>query len=162
MDALRNIINVEALRSRSPAPTSALPAVCPSGERTRKALVLLWLLPHPCLRLGVVPGRIFTFPLDPRAAVRPRPLQHRQVPSISGEETCQRVPRAVVLPRPLQHLQVPAPSGGVGRCQAPRASVLPRPLQRIKVPATSSGSGPPASPTGTRSPSPTPAVRRTR
>ena len=79
----------------------------------REALTLLWLLPHPCQSLGVVPGNVFTRRLDPPAAVRPRPLQHLQVPAFSGEVSCRRTPRAVVLPRQLQHHQVPAMSGAL-------------------------------------------------
>jgi len=68
------------------------------------SFVLLALLLHPCMSLRLEPGRIKTVPLAPFAAVRPRPLQHIQVPAQSGEATGPRIPRAVVLPCPPQRL----------------------------------------------------------
>ena len=78
--------------------------------------------------------------LQPRAVsvVRPRPLQHRQVPTPSGAPTRPFIPRAAVLPRPPQRLQVPALGGECTRVGQP-------------VPADY------APPTGTRSPWPKPA-----
>jgi len=100
----------------------------------------------------------------PRAVVLPRPLQHHQVPVVSGRVTRSVVPRAVVIPRPPQHLQMPTLSGGshvhpshgqscsrahrnTSRCPflaaevtrplIPRAALLPRPLQHLQVSAPS-------------------------
>ena len=104
--------------------------------------VLLWLLAHPCHNLRVVVhlGGGFTRNLIPRAGVRPRPLQHVQVPFHSGGITRPRVPRAVVLPRPLQHRQVPAASGEVTRKLIPRSAVLPCPLRRSTSPLSAAKS----------------------
>ena len=100
----------------------------------REALVLRWLLPDPCQSRRVEPGMGFTRTLAPRAAVRPRPLQHRQFPVRSGV-----LPRAVVLLRPPQYRQVPACSSAATRPLIPRAVLRPRPLQHLQVPALSGG-----------------------
>jgi len=67
------------------------------------------------------------------AAVRPRPLQHLQVPALSGTGT----PWAVMLPRPLQHLQLTFLSGGGTGRLIPRTALLPQPLQHLRLPAHS-------------------------
>jgi len=76
-------------------------------------------------------GSVFTIPLIPRAAVRPRPLQHFQVPARSGAVTHPRAPWTVVLPRPLQHRQVPVQSGASTRLPIPRAPVRLGPSQPL-------------------------------
>ena len=61
-------------------------------------------------------------------AVRPRLLQHLQVPAPSGICAGPHVPLAAVRPRPLQHLQVPAPSGiSAGRSMSSTRSRAPAP-----------------------------------
>ena len=69
--------------------------------------------------------------LIPRAAVRPRPLQHLQVPALSGTRARRRVPNAAVIPRPLQDLYTPARSGDCTRPLDPRAVVRPGPSQPL-------------------------------
>ena len=108
---------------------------------------------------------MFTIPLIPRAAVRPRPLrplQQLQVPTRSGDDarcthstdsrvpcrleqlhspalsgavTGPCIPRGAVLPRPLQHLQTPALGGHRARPNAPWPVLLPRPPQHLQLPA---------------------------
>ena len=102
-----------------------------------EAVVLLWLRPHPCQRLELLPGNSFTVLLIPRAAVLPRPLQNLQVPRPSSAPTRRRIPRAVVFPCPSQHLKMPTTSGPSARHRIPRAVVLPHPPQHLQVPAPS-------------------------
>ena len=84
--------------------------------RVTGARVLRLLMPHPCPSVGMVPGIPVTYPLVPRAAVCPRPLQNSSrcpyLAAPSHNSATQLFPRAVVLPQPLQHVQVPANSGG--------------------------------------------------
>jgi len=107
-------------------------------------------------------------PLIPRAVVLPRPPQHLQVPTQSGQAhvhgshvqsssrvqistsrcplpaACAqrpRVPWAPVLPpAPISALQVPAISSPDARPRVPRAFVHPRPPQHMQTPAPSGGS----------------------
>ena len=96
------------------------------------------MLLQPCTSLGVVPGSGVTQRIVLLKPVRPRPLQHSQVPALSGAATSPLAPRAVVLPRPLHHLQVPKPSSDAQRSTHPTGSgAALLPLQRLQVPAPS-------------------------
>jgi len=60
------------------------------------------------------------------------PLQQLQVSVLLGLLTRLNIPRAVMRPRPLQHIQVPARSGVLARC-APRAPTAAPPGARPPV-----------------------------
>jgi hypothetical protein len=111
---------------------------------------------HPPQQLDVpaLSGACTNVSFVPLAAVRPRPLQHRQVPVQSGDVTDARIPRAVVLSRPPQHGQVPASSGGRDTCSRPTSSRAAMPTSGAPGVRPQRRSGTPTSPTGTRAPAP--------
>jgi hypothetical protein len=108
---------------------------CPVCTALAPSLAGRVVLPHPLqhLQLPALSG-VQASVRVPRAVLRPRPLQHRQVPALSAVCRRQPVPRAVVLPRPLHDAQVPGPSSVLARQSVPRAAALPHPWQRRQVP----------------------------
>ena len=73
-----------------------------------------------------------------RQDLRPRPLQHVQVPLQSCASACALVPQTAVCSQPLQHLQMSAGSSGQGRPFIAGTSVFSRPLQHMQVSISSS------------------------
>ena len=106
-----------------PRPLQHLQVIAPSGECTRvgqPSPVLLWLLPHPCQSLGVVPSSIFTERLKPRAAMRPRPLQRLQVPAQKVQGFL--IPSSTISKTPSNGTRSPWPRPAARRtCKTPGA-----------------------------------------
>jgi hypothetical protein len=65
----------------------------------------------PYFRMSTFTSDLTNVGCVPPATVFPCPLQHLQVPGLSGVCTGDRIPRTVVFPRTLQHVQVPGARG---------------------------------------------------
>ena len=134
--------SLQTMGSRAPAPTSAHTGARPQRHRSTSPRSMDSDAPSPTSTPPDARGKLreCARPIIPQAAVRPRPLQHVQVPAQSGVLTSVLSPPAMVLPRPLQHRQVPFRSGAITRPPIPRAAVRPRPLQHRQMPTLSSAS----------------------